>query len=118
MNTKFLAKLVKVGMVSFMLLSLGLQASPAQRTSGRPPSPKERAFECLGDLQGTISATPQPILLMQTGTLRWNVTVPSSCTGVGVKLYVDNQVVSPTGSRTIQPIADTVLSSTPPYPPC
>ncbi len=39
--------------------------------------------------------------------MRWNVIVPSSCTGVGVKLYVDNQVVSATGSRTIQPIADT-----------
>ena len=106
-NIRQLAKLVNVSMVSFILLSLGLQTSPAQALPASPPPQSEKALECLGDLQGTLSATPQPIPLWQSGTLRWNVTVPSSCTGVGVKLYVDNQVVSPTGSRTIQPIADT-----------
>ncbi len=92
--------------VLLMLLTVGLHYSPAYALpiAGDPP---EKAMECLGGLQGTISATPQPVPLWQTATLKWNVTVPSSCTGIGLKLYVENQVVSSTGSRTIQPISDT-----------
>jgi len=102
-----LAKLIFINLASMILLSLGLRVLPAYALPAGDPPQKEKATDCLGDLQGTISVTPQPIPLWQTATLRWNVTVPSSCTGIGVKLYVDNQVVSSTGSRTIQPIADT-----------
>lgn len=107
MNTKFFAKLINLGMVNSMLFSLGLQITPVHALPASTPSSQEKAIDCLGDLQGTLSVTPQPIRLWETGTLRWNVTVPTSCTGVGIKLYVDSQLVSPTGSRTIQPIADT-----------
>lgn len=90
-----------------MLLTAGLRGTPAYALPATDPPQKEKAIECLGDLQGTLSTTPQSVNLWQTATLRWNVTVPSSCTGVGLKLYVDNQAVSPIGSRSIQPIANT-----------
>jgi hypothetical protein len=106
MKTLRFTQFVRISMVSFMLLTVGLRSAPAYALpiTGDPP---EKAMECLGDLQGTLSSTPQPVNLWQTATLRWNVTVPSICTGTGVKLYVDNQVVLRTGSRTIQPIANT-----------
>jgi hypothetical protein len=106
MKTSWFAKFVCISTLSFMLLSIGLRCLPAYALPATD-DPPEKAIECLGDLQGTISSTPQPVNLWQTATLRWNVTVPSICTGTGVKLYVDNQVVSPTGSQTIQPIANT-----------
>ena len=103
-NSHFV-KLTYISLLSFLLLSTSLYASLAYalRATNEPP---QKALDCLGDLQGTISA-PSQVDLWQTATLRWNVTLPSSCTGIGVKLYVDNQVVSPIGSRTFQPIADT-----------
>jgi len=107
MKTSGFTKLIRGGAVSSLLFLAGLQGAPAYALPATDPPAKEKAINCLGDLQGTLSVTPQPVNLWQTATLKWNVTVPSSCTGVGVKLYVDNQIVSPTGSRTIQPIADT-----------
>src|SRR5262245_46541105 len=106
MKTSQLVKFIRISMLSFVLLGLGLRGSPAHALPATDPPLKEKALDCLGDLQGTISATTQPVDLWKTATLRWNVTVPSGCTGIGVKLYVDNQAVSPTGSRSIQPIAD------------
>jgi hypothetical protein len=98
------AKRMSISMVSFMLLTVGLQGPPAYAL---PPTdePPERMLRCLGDAQGSISTTPQTVNLWQTATLSWNIKVPSGCGDL--KLYVDNQVVSPTGSRSIQPIADT-----------
>ena len=113
------AKLVHSGMVSLMLLGSGLQAPPARALPAHPPPQSERALECLGDFQGTISATPQPIPLGQAGTLRWNVTVPSICTGIGVKLYVDNQQsCHPPAAALFNPSPTRAIGSTPCYPPC
>ena len=101
------SKLMSTNLVSFLLLGVGLQASTAYALPATDPTGQEQALDCLGDLQGTLSITPQPIRLGDPGNLQWSVTVPSNCSGVGIKLYVDNQLVSLTGSRTIQPIANT-----------
>ena len=99
------AQLLTIGMVSVLLLGSGLQASPALALSKEPPPDvDEEAVVCLADLRGTLSSTPRPVPLGQTATLRWHVTVPSSCASIGVTLYVSNQVVPPTGSRTIRPL--------------
>lgn len=98
-----LAKLMKVSLASVMLLSSGLLTSPAHAL---PKDPPEQTVDCLGDLQGSISTKDQSVNLWETSILSWNVNVPRGCTGV--KLYVDGVVVSPIGSRSIQPIANTV----------
>jgi len=110
MNTKLseaAAKAIQAIAFNLTLLSLGLSSSPAHAIPANEPPQQEDSLDCFSDLQGAISNTPQVINLGQTATLRWNVTVPSSCTGKGVKLYVNNQLVSSTGSQNIQPSADT-----------
>jgi hypothetical protein len=106
MKTLRFIKFMRISTVSFMLFTIGLRGAPAYALPATDPPAKEKAINCLGDLQGTLSTTPQIVDFWKTATLRWNVTVPSSCTGTGVKLYVDNQAVSPTGSQSIQPIAN------------
>lgn len=101
------AKLLHIGLVSFTLLSVGLQVSPlyALPATNVPLQEKARARLCLSQLQGTLSATPQVVTLGQTVTLHWNVTVPSSCADADFppQLYVSGQVVISSGSRTVQP---------------
>ena len=118
MNTKLFVKLVNIGMVSFTLLRVGLQTSPAlalapktnlSNVNNLSLQAKEKAAKCLNSLQASISSNPQPVAFGNTTTLSWNVTGLSSnslCTGLNVKLYVEGQVVSSSGSRSIQPIFD------------
>jgi hypothetical protein len=107
MKTSSISQFMRISTLSLMLLTVGMQSAPAHALPAKPPPVNEKALDCLGDLTGTLYATPKYIEFPKAGTLRWSVTVPSSCTGIGVKLYVDNQVVSPTGSRSIQPVANT-----------
>ncbi|MGE4094503.1 MAG: right-handed parallel beta-helix repeat-containing protein [Candidatus Binatia bacterium] len=118
MNKRGFVKMVDIAMISSMLFSVGLQVSPAlalapkvnlSNVKNLSLQAKEKAAKCLNSLQATISASPQPVKLLEPATLSWNVTVPSSsafCTGINVKLYVDGLAVSPAGSRSIQPIAN------------
>src|SRR5262245_32963441 len=94
----------RISIVSFILLTVRLQCSPAHALPATN-DPPDQTIDCLGNLQGSISTAPQTVNLGQSATLSWNVKVPSGCTGV--KLYVDNVAVSPIGSRIIQPIANT-----------
>jgi hypothetical protein len=112
-STRFV-KWRNIGLVSLMLLSVGVQTSPAfalPATGTATSTPSQKVIDCLGDLHGTLSATPQLIPFGQTATLRWNVTVPRSCTGIGVKLYVDNQV-----AWLLLPFVSTFPSLTPIFP--
>src|SRR5262249_50647632 len=100
-----LCQLIKVSLASVMLFSGGLQPVPAHALT-KTTDPPDQTVDCLGNLQGTISTKDPSVDLWQTSSLSWNVTVPHGCTGV--KLYVDALDVSPTGSRSMQPVVDTV----------
>ena len=118
MKTSSISQFMRISTLSLMLLTVGLQTSPAlalapktnlSNVNNLSLQAKEKAAKCLNSLQGTISASPQPVEFPNPTTLSWNVTVPSTsalCTGINVKLYVDGLAVSPAGSRSIQPIVD------------
>lgn len=73
--------------------------------SGSTTPGQERALECLGEIQASLTASPSTINLGQSVSLRWDATVPSGCGMVGLRL--DSTTVPTTGSRSLQPIADT-----------
>jgi len=94
-------QLMTVSLASVMLLSSGLSASlaHARPITDVPPEPK---VDCSG-LQGSLTLKDQSVPLGKSTTLSWAVTVPKSCTDLN--LYVGGVPVSPTGSRSLQPLS-------------
>ena len=66
------AKRMRIGIVSFMLLTVGLQGQPAYALPATD-EPSDQMLRCLGDAQGSLTVTPQPVDLWQNTTLSWNV---------------------------------------------
>lgn len=102
------AKLLNISLVSFTLLTAGLQGSPvyALPAGGSNPPPEPR---CVRDLQVlSFAASPNTVDFGSSTTLSWNVKIPAGCTTL--KLDIGGQVVGRQSSLTVQPLFDSTYT--------
>ena len=69
----------------------------AKDNSGQPPPPSQ----CILDTVLTLTPTPDEVDWHQPATLQWSAVVPPNCSNV--RLSLDDQSVSNTGTRTVVP---------------
>jgi len=79
-------------------------ALPIQDDDGVTTNPVHD--RCLMESTGSLSASPSTVPLGGSTTLRWNISIASRC--AQLKVYVDSQTVTSSGSRVVTPQANEV----------
>jgi hypothetical protein len=85
-----------------------LLAGPSPARALPTGDPGDRPVNrCVDETRGSLGASPASIPLGGSTTLRWSVSIPSNCTNV--RVYFGSQIVNPSGSQVVAPLANSLF---------
>jgi hypothetical protein len=107
-------ELVALAMLLVVLVGQWVPPAHALTGAGSGGAGADHAVQCLGNLSGSLRATPQSVDLWNTATLSTDIAVAPGCTTI--RFYLNGQLVAPAGTMTVQPIANSTYSLKARYP--